>query len=159
VLSGLEARLFRHESAVLHADLADAVEAEREADVHLRDLMGLPPGPEPRFSSGGWPVAVGDDGDDWKRRSLEIALRSAEYEAAERRLELEIRRQYPDLGVGPGYGTDQGDRRFLFDVSIPIPLWNANAGAIAEAEAIREGARTRFEAECACVVASASRIR
>lgn len=151
VLTGLEARLFTLEGTLLRMDLAQAVDAEREADARLRELIGLAPAPEPRFVFDGWKADENRHGEDWKKRNLEIALRSADYEAAERRLELEVRRQYPDLTIGPGFGTDRGERRLLFDVSIPIPLWNANAGPIAEAEAVREAARIRFDVECESV--------
>jgi outer membrane protein, heavy metal efflux system len=75
-----------------------------------------------------------------------VKVARAEYEVAERTLELEVRRQYPDLKLGGGYGTDEGDDRVVFGASLPLPLLNANRRAIAEAQANREVARAAAEA-------------
>ena len=74
-----------------------------------------------------------------------VRVARAAYEAAERRLAEEVRRQYPDLVLGPGYGTQDVDRQFQLGVSVALPLWNRNRRAIAEAEAAREVARAAFE--------------
>ena len=79
-----------------------------------------------------------------------------EYEVAERTLELEVRRQYPDLKVGAGFGTDEGDERLLGGASVPLPLLNANRRAIAEARANREVARAAYEAVYEQLLADAS---
>jgi outer membrane protein, heavy metal efflux system len=79
----------------------------------------------------------------------------AEYEGAERLLALEVKKQYPDLVIGPGYGTDEGDSRALLGISLPLPLLNANRRAIAEAEARRELARATFETAFERAVAEA----
>jgi outer membrane protein TolC len=69
----------------------------------------------------------------------------AEYEAAERALELEVRKQYPDLHIGPGYGNEDGQNQVLLGLSVPIPILNANRRGIAEARAQREVARAAVE--------------
>ncbi|MFM1824232.1 MAG: hypothetical protein RI967_2498, partial [Planctomycetota bacterium] len=74
-----------------------------------------------------------------------VRVARAAYEAAERRLAEEVRRQYPDLVLGPGYGTQDGERQFQLGVSVALPLWNRNQRAIAEAEAAREVARAALE--------------
>lgn len=71
----------------------------------------------------------------------------AEYEVAERAFDLAIRKQYPDLSVGGGLGTDRGDNNVLFGLGIPLPLFNANRREIAEARAGREAARAAAQAE------------
>jgi outer membrane protein TolC len=75
----------------------------------------------------------------------ELAAVRAEYEVSEQSLRTEVRKQYPDLTIGPGYGTDQGDNRVLLGLSLPIPLWNRNQQGVAQATAQREVARGRFE--------------
>jgi CRISPR system Cascade subunit CasA len=77
--------------------------------------------------------------------SPRLALRRAEYDTAERALALEIRKQYPDLAIGPGWATDEGDSRALLGLRLPLPILNANRQAIAEARAGREVARAAFE--------------
>lgn len=85
-----------------------------------------------------------------------VRLARAEYEVAERTLKLEVRKQYPDLKIGGGFGTDEGDERVLFGAALPLPLFNANRRAIAEARAGREVARAAAEAEYERLMAEAS---
>lgn len=75
-----------------------------------------------------------------------MLIAAAEYEAAEKTLELEVRKQYPDLHIGPGYGREDGQDQVLLGLSIPIPILNANRQRIAEARAQRELAQVGFEA-------------
>jgi outer membrane protein TolC len=70
----------------------------------------------------------------------------ADYEVAERQLELEIRRQYPDLQIGPGFGREDGEDRLLFGFSLPLPLLNRNRAGIATASAQRDVAQAVFHA-------------
>jgi len=70
----------------------------------------------------------------------------ASYEAAQRGLQLEIAKQYPDLRLGPGYELDQGDHKWRLISSGILPVWNRNRGAIAEAEARRATAAAAFTA-------------
>jgi outer membrane protein TolC len=74
----------------------------------------------------------------------ELNAVSAEYNVSEESLRTEVRKQYPDITIGPGYGTDQGDDRVLVGISLPVPLWNRNQQGVAVAEAERELARARF---------------
>lgn len=68
----------------------------------------------------------------------------AEYEASQAELKLEIRKQYPDLNIGPGYQLDQGDSKWTLSLSLPVGLFNRNRGPIAEARARREEVAARF---------------
>jgi cobalt-zinc-cadmium efflux system outer membrane protein len=65
---------------------------------------------------------------------------------------LEIRKQYPDITIGSGYGSEDNDDRLLLGFSIPIPILNANRAGIAEAraerEVVRAAAETTFERLC-----------
>jgi len=87
---------------------------------------------------------------------------AAEYEAAEKSLELEVRKQYPDLHIGPGYGNEDGQNQVLLGLSVPIPILNANRQGIAEARARRElaqaGAETTLEQTIAAMRAAEIRL-
>jgi cobalt-zinc-cadmium efflux system outer membrane protein len=83
--------------------------------------------------------------------NLELVAAHARYDAAEAALALEVRRQYPDLGLGLGAGSEGEDDRLLFGLELPLPLWNRNARAIAIALAQRAFERTRYETELARV--------
>ena len=68
----------------------------------------------------------------------------ARLEGGEAALEAEIRRQYPDLKIGPAYEREEGLDRLGVVVGTTLPLWNRNRKGIAEAEGTRDEAR--FEA-------------
>jgi outer membrane protein TolC len=59
----------------------------------------------------------------------------------EKSLEAEIRRQYPNLKLGPAYSNEEGLDRFGLIAGISIPLWNRNREGIAEAEGKRDETR------------------
>jgi len=88
-----------------------------------------------------------------------VRVARAEYEVAERALRLEVRKQYPDLAVGGGFGTDEGTERLLGGIGLPLPLWNRNRRAIAEARAAREAARASAEGEYEQLLADAAQAR
>ncbi|MEM7166250.1 MAG: TolC family protein [Planctomycetota bacterium] len=70
----------------------------------------------------------------------------AAYTVAEQSVELEIRRQYPDVRIGLGAGDETGDSRLLFGLDVlPIPIWNRNRGAIATSIAQRRVAAAAVE--------------
>jgi cobalt-zinc-cadmium efflux system outer membrane protein len=148
-MTGIEARLFRVELAGSEADLAAAGARVRELELQLRDLLGLSPEAPvelvesvaytPRSDEPMWLAAAMEEG------NAELAAVRSEYEASEESLRLEVRKQYPDLTIGPGIGTDQGDERVLLGVQLPIPLWNRNRQGVERAMAEREVARGRVE--------------
>jgi outer membrane protein TolC len=83
-----------------------------------------------------------------RRRAMlhrsDILASLAEYEASQNALQLEVRRQYPDISLGPGYQLDQTDSKWMLMVGMSLPLLNRNQGPIAEASARREEAGARF---------------
>lgn len=154
-----EARLFRIEKATKASELATLESRAREADLRLRQLMGLSPDAPLRFQTTG----IGStrscamdraDAAALLRRSPAMLVAMAEYEAAEKTLELEIRKQYPDLHIGPGYGREDGQDQVLLGLSMPIPVLNANRQRIAEASAQRELAHVGVETTLEQTVAS-----
>jgi outer membrane protein, heavy metal efflux system len=76
------------------------------------------------------------------RSEVERAL--AEYDARELELRLQVRAQYPQLTLGPGYTYDHGIKKLNFNASLSLPL-SRNAGEIAAAEARRSAAGARLE--------------
>lgn len=145
-----EARLFRIEKATKASELATLESRAREADLRLRQLMGMSPDAPLRFQAMGiGPTRANTtdsaDATALERRSPAMLVATAEYEAAEKALELEVRKQYPDLHIGPGYGREDGQDQVLLGLSIPIPILNANRQRIAEARAQRELAQVGVE--------------
>jgi len=155
-----EARLFRIEKATRMAELRALESRVREAEIELKTVMGLSPdAPIVLVSTGIGPAPRGETdptvGIDPERRNTSVAIAVAEYEAAEKLVELEIRKQYPDLSISPGYGNEDGKNQVLMGVSLPLPLVNANRQAIAEARALREVARVTAETTIERVISAA----
>jgi cobalt-zinc-cadmium efflux system outer membrane protein len=148
-LSRVETSLFRIEQSARRAERMRAETESQTARRALRALLGLPPTAPVTFKpSLEAPVefALASAREARVRENPEIAVAQAAYEIAEKDLALEVRRQYPDLTIGPGGGDDQGDPNVLLGVSLPIPLWNRNQRGVAEATARREVARRDVEA-------------
>jgi cobalt-zinc-cadmium efflux system outer membrane protein len=69
---------------------------------------------------------------------LDVRRALAQYEVAQRRLQLEVARRRPDFNIGPGYQFEEGHSFFAPVLSLTLPLFNHNEGPIAEAEAQRK---------------------
>jgi len=76
-------------------------------------------------------------------RRAEMGRVLADYAAAEAEVRLEIARQYPDLGLGPGFIWDQGVHRWTLALALPNLFGFRNRAAITQAEAARAAAGAR----------------
>lgn len=76
------------------------------------------------------------------RSDILAALSS--YEASQMALKLEVRKQYPDLVLGPDYQLDQTDSKWTLGVALELPILNRHRGPIAEALASREEKAAQF---------------
>lgn len=149
-LSRVEARLLRLERLQASAQLDRFAAAEEQSRLAILRTLGLPPQASIELLPEGPASAMGlaslDPGDlDRLRASPRLAVAMAAYEVAERALEQEIRAQLPDLGLVPGYGTQDGLRQFTLGVFLPIPIFSGNRQAIESALAARESARREVE--------------
>ena len=61
----------------------------------------------------------------------------AAHSTSEAELQREIRKQYPELSVGPGFEHEDGNSKVGLGIGINLPLWNRNQQGIAEASAER----------------------
>jgi outer membrane protein TolC len=160
-IDSLDARLFRIER-LTQAGKLQALEAQaRGEEIDLRSRLGLAPAADVTLVASLTPPRPNVPTTQASPAALEshprVLAARAEYEVAERALRLEIRRQYPDLAVGGGFGTDEGTERVLGGIGLPLPLWNQNRRAIAEARAAREAARSAAEGEYEQLLADAAR--
>ena len=160
-LKPTEARLLLVELQWQRAAL-QAVESEAESKrLELLALLGLAPEAPVELRPNVFVPRINEGPDSRRdtllRRDPRIMAVRAEYEAAEQRLRLEVRKQYPDLNVGPSYSFEEGLSRLGFGFGLPIPLWNHNRQAVAEAGAEREAARTRAEARIEQVISELAR--
>lgn len=147
-LTRVEARLIRAARVEARADRANAEYEAEAARLTLLGLMGLDPlstvGLVARLPTSERSV-VGENAARLIESSTLLAVRRAEYRVAEETLRLEVRKQYPDITIGTGLGSEGGDDRLLLGVSLPIPVLNANRAGIAEAGARRDAARAAAE--------------
>ncbi|MGE3165392.1 MAG: TolC family protein [Planctomycetota bacterium] len=149
-ISRLEARLFQLERATRTSDLLLVRGRAEEKRQTALALLGLRPectlelAPTVALAA---PILPADPFTWLWDHSPVLAAERAAYEASEQELRLEIRRQYPDLELGPAFEREEGVDGFGLGFSLPIPLWNRNAPAIAVARARRAAARVAFEAE------------
>lgn len=148
-MTRVDARLFRVELAGREADLIATTARVKELELQLRAMLGLAPETSLTLVATVAFAARTTSIDELRplldSSNPELTAVRAEYELSEQSLRTEVRKQYPDLTIGPGYGTDQGDNRLLLGLSLPIPLWNRNQQGVAQASAQREVARGRFE--------------
>lgn len=134
-----------------HQRLHRLREAEGEADDAertLRQLLGIAPDVKLTFAQA---VLVTSDSvitnttekmtplDYVRHPRVQAAL--CRLEGGEAALETEIRRQYPDLKIGPAYSREEGLDRLGIVAGVTLPLWNRNRKGIAEADGARDEAK------------------
>lgn len=152
-IARIEARLFRIEEAKLRAQLAEIDASLARATREIEQLVGLPPRADRGFERGfAVFTELAAEAQDAllarvARTSPAIAVARTEHEVAERRLAQEIRAQWPELEVAPGFGEQDGDTQAVLGLGVTLPVLNGNRRGIAEADAARELARGRADAE------------
>jgi outer membrane protein TolC len=162
-----EARLFRIERATRATDLAQTESLAHEAGLRMRQLMGMSPDAPLRFrATGVGPSPAIEttnlEAAELERRSPAMLVAAVEYESAEKTLELDVRKQYPELHIEPGYGREDDQDQVLLGLSMPLLILNGNRRGIAEARAERDVARAsaaaRLEQTIAAVRAAQVRL-
>ncbi len=160
--STIEGRLFRIEAASRQAALKQIELRAADLERSLLELMGLRPGAPlalvPQLDVSVSEASLGDEPMALENNPAIVVAR-AEYTVAERELEREIRKQFPDLFIGPAYENEDDQSRIGFVGSIPIPMFNRNQRGIAEAEARREAARAAAEQAVESVMHQLDRAR
>jgi CRISPR system Cascade subunit CasA len=148
-LSEMETRLFqiewltRRNDARAHRGRAAGLELALKGKLGLKPDAPVTLNPELHFELEGDSAARLAM---MRQRNLTLAERRADYEQAERALALEIRRQYPDVTIGPSVEREDEQTRVGFSGSMPLIFFNRNRAAIARAVAERAAARAAFEA-------------
>lgn len=147
-LTRSDARLVRAELVQLRSELIGATLSESRSRIELLGLLGLSPDAHVELK-GAFPSAdVSTDGDLVSRliqHNTRLGVVREEYQTAEQSLRLEVQKQYPDISIGGGYGSEDRDDRLLLGLSIPIPIFNGNRAGIEEARARRVQARAVAE--------------
>lgn len=141
-----EAKLFKIELQSRKAEIAKLRGQVREDEQSIRSILGLSPkallGLRPSLYA-----AQSKPKDNLEGSNTKLIRLQQEYEVAELKLKREIRKQYPDIELGPSVEQDEGQSIIGGTGMIPIPLLNSNKGGIATANAERELARAAYETE------------
>ena len=150
-------RVLQLEQARRKGDLIAVRGEQRRLRLKIKRLMGLVPEAElallPDFSSVAPTLEGHAERVHMRAHNIELATSQARYRTAEKAFRLEIRKQYPDLKLGPLYEFDQGQDRLGGGLATTLPLWNKNRRAIAEARATRDAAKGSYEARYETIVA------
>lgn len=127
-------------------ELQTATENELEQKMALIKLLGLHPSAAgvfrmlPYFSDKA-PGMVGTPTPVQLLQAPKLLSQLATYAGSETLLKTEIRKQYPEIELGPAFTRDDGEKELGGSVGFNIPLWNRNRQAIAEAEGSRNMVR------------------
>ena len=147
-INRVEHRLILVELANIKMQAADARLQFVEDEIALLTLMGLSPSSAESLIPS-FPIIEMTLVEDETARIIdantELAIQFAKYQIAEETLRLEIKKQYPDIVLGSGYGSELNDHRVLFGISIPLSIWNRNQAGIADAKSQREVAKALAE--------------
>ncbi len=152
------ARMFSIERAQKQAQRDSAARLVPGQRAELLALAGLLPGApvslQPSLSLATAVEAADMEADAVALRHPTVARLAADYEAAEARLRVELRKQYPDLTLSPAYWDERGESSVSLGLGlIPVPVWNANKAGITDAVAERDIARARAEGKLQQVLA------
>jgi cobalt-zinc-cadmium efflux system outer membrane protein len=85
-----------------------------------------------------------------------LALRR-EVEAAEKGVELQKSLSWPDVALGFQYERDEGDDKYMAQLSLPLPSFNRNQGEVAIASAALERVQAEADALALAVEAEVRR--
>lgn len=127
-------------------ELQTVTETELEQKMELVKLMGLHPSAVQKLgfrTEQGFqlPAAVPAPGPAALTAAPKIKAQLATYATTETLFKTEIRRQYPELELGPAFTRDDGEKEVGGEIGFNIPLWNRNRKAIAESRGARDMSR------------------
>ena len=143
-VSASELAGIQRQKHIRHHALMETEREIAETEIAFLRILGLQPGTKialaiPLNAKQSIPSAADDPLELVRHPKVEVAL--TRLGGTEKSLESEIRRQYPDIKLGPAYANEEGLDRFGLIAGISIPLWNRNRKGIAEAEGARDEAR------------------
>ena len=118
-----------HERAAAEASLREKMMLAPTCEITWRNVGGEPQMPTNAYTALDFTNAP----------SVRAAV--ARLEGGEMELDREIRRQYPELSVGPAYTREDGYNRIGLTGGLTLPLWNRNRVGIATATGTRDAAR------------------
>lgn len=115
----------------------------RAAEAGLRRLTGLSPNCTFIWTTADTLPEIAKDDPPWRAfiDAPQVKAARTKLDAKEIELEKEIRRQYPEIALGPAYTREDGHDKIGFSLDLSLPLWNRNREGIAESKGLRVEAR------------------
>ncbi|MFK7911611.1 MAG: TolC family protein [Akkermansiaceae bacterium] len=142
-----EASLFTIERTSQQAEIERLKGEVAAEEQEIRSLLGLSPSASIQLTPN---IVIRGVTPSEKRMAANnptLGRLRSDYEVSQRTLFREIRKQYPDLQIGPQAQEDEGQSRIGFIGAIPLPILNSNKGGIATARAKRQVAKAAFETD------------
>lgn len=122
-------------------ELQEMEQEHLESHLEMVKLLGLHP--EQRevelagHLPGSIPAAVPAPSPEQLMQHPLMKAAMANHDTSEAELQREIRKQYPELEIGPGFEEEDQDTKVTLGIGMKLPLWNRNQEAIAQATAER----------------------
>ena len=148
--TALDVLQFEQELFQAEVDLASSQEVTAVARANVAARAGVAPAAFQRADVPRLPTQLPDRAALQERMLRDhpaLARLRAAYLVAEKELQLEIARQYPDLNIAGLYSNEEGDNKYGIGIGIELPVFDRNQPAIARADAHRTEIRSRFEAQ------------
>lgn len=123
-------------------ELQEMEQEHLQGHLQMVKLLGLHPDQRTVELAGHLPAAIPapveqpDTALLMQHPALKAAM--AAHDTSEAELQREIRKQYPELEIGPGFEHDGGDSKVGVGIGLSLPLWNRNKEGIAQASATRD---------------------
>lgn len=123
-------------------ELQEMEQEHLQAHLDMVKLLGLHP--EQRevelagHLPGAIPAAVAAPTQEQLMQHPLLKASMAAHDTSEAELEREIRKQYPELEIGPGFEEEDQDTKVTLGIGMKLPLWNRNKEGIAQATAERD---------------------
>ena len=134
-----------HASAQRHSDLLKELQELENVhlDKHLEliGMLGLHPAIGQLEVAGalpyGVPAEIAAPSEEALLAHPRLQAALCAYATTEAELKLEIRKQYPDISLSPGFAHEEGNNKLTLGLGFTLPLWNRNKEAIARAQGSR----------------------
>ena len=139
-LTQITARLYQLERLTHELEWSEQLAIATEKLAQVERVLGLPPQAELTLLPQTHIALRAPDPQERQRLLAEgprVAMQLREHETAERNLELEVRKQWPEPLLLGGFQEEDGQPRVTFGFAMKLPLWNRNKGPIATARAER----------------------
>ena len=137
----VDERLLQIQLKTVFDSLQQAKNQQEELRLNVIAILGLHPEHNWDLQAKVVDLAIYNQKPQLKQLLLHPTMRQvlAAYQVAERQLELEVRKQFPDLTFGFGGAIEDDEPRLTLGLGLlPIPMWNRNKAGIASAEVSRD---------------------